>query len=114
MFAHIFPDYAFFFRLLPISPEKTLVNAKWLVHRDAVEGRDYDLPNLLKVWTVTNDQDLDLVERNQEGVNSIGYQPGPYSQKTEKSVIKFTEWYCRTMQGHLGGGAAARKPERVA
>jgi glycine betaine catabolism A len=114
MFAHIFPDYAFFFRALPISPEKTLVNAKWLVHRDAVEGRDYDLQNLLKVWTVTNDQDLDLVERNQEGVNSIGYQPGPYSQKTEKSVIKFTEWYCRTMQTHLGGGAAARAPGLVA
>jgi Rieske 2Fe-2S family protein len=108
MFAHIFPDYAFFFRLLPISPEKTVVNAKWLVHKDAVEGRDYDLQNLLKVWTVTNDQDLDLVERNQEGVNSIGYEPGPYSQKTEKSVIKFTEWYCRTMQSYLGGGSSAR------
>jgi Rieske 2Fe-2S family protein len=105
MFAHIFPDYAFFFRLLPLGPEQTLVNAKWLVHKDAVEGRDYDLKNLLEVWDVTNTEDLDLVEKNQMGVNSIGYEPGPYSKKAERSVIKFTEWYCTAMQQHLGGGA---------
>jgi Rieske 2Fe-2S family protein len=105
MFAHVFADYVFIFRLLPIGPEQTLVTAKWLVHRDAEEGRDYDLDNLLKVWTLTNAQDLDLVETNQKGVNSVGYEPGPYSRRSERSVIKFTEWYCSTMLDHLGGGA---------
>ena len=112
MFAHVLGDYAFFFRLLPIGPEQTLVTAKWLVNRDAEEGRDYDLQNLVKVWAVTNDQDLALVERNQRGVNSIGYQPGPYSQATETGVIKFVEWYARAMEGHLG--TVARSPEIAA
>ena len=107
MFGHVFADYAFFFRLLPIGPEETLVTAKWLVHRLAEEGRDYDLENLIKVWAVTNEQDRDLVERNQEGVNSIGYQPGPYSQQSERSVIKFSDWYCSTMLRHLGDPADA-------
>jgi len=92
MFGHVFADYAFFFRLLPIGPEETLVTAKWLVHHLAEEGRDYNFKNLIKVWTVTDEQDRDLVERNQEGVNSIGYQPGPYSQQSERSVIKFSDW----------------------
>ena len=113
MFAHVFADYVFIFRLLPIGPEQTLVTAKWLVHRDAEEGRDYDLDNLLKVWTLTNAQDLDLVETNQKGVNSVGYEPGPYSRHSERSVIKFTEWYCATMLDHLGGGAM-RASELVA
>jgi Rieske 2Fe-2S family protein len=113
MFGHVFADYAFFFRLLPINPEQTLVTAKWLVHRDAEEGRDYDLENLVKIWTLTNAQDLDLVERNQMGVNSVGYEPGPYSKRSERSVIKFTEWYCQTMLNHLGG-KAARAPVLVA
>ena len=103
MFGHVFADYAFFFRLLPTGPEETLVTATWLVHRDAEEGRDYDLENLIKVWAVTNEQDRDLVERNQEGVNSIGYRPGPYSQRSERSVIKFSDWYCATMLRHLSG-----------
>jgi Rieske 2Fe-2S family protein len=117
MFGHIFADYAFFFRLLPIGPEETLVTAKWLVHRDAEEGRDYDIQNLIKVWSVTNEQDRDLVERNQEGVNSIGYRPGPYSQRSERSVIKFTDWYSATMLRQLGGqvpAASARGQSRRA
>ena len=109
MFAHVLGDYAFFFRMLPIAPEQTLVTAKWIVNRDAEEGRDYDLQNLVKVWAATNDQDLALVERNQRGINSIGYEPGPYSQETETGVIKFVEWYCREMERQLG--TAARTPE---
>jgi len=59
------------------------------------------LANLIKVWAETNNQDQALVERNQRGVNSFGYQPGPYSQETEVGVIKFVEWYCATTSGAL-------------
>jgi Rieske 2Fe-2S family protein len=33
-----------------------------------------------EVWDATNDQDRRLAEENQRGINSIAYQPGPYSQ----------------------------------
>jgi Rieske 2Fe-2S family protein len=43
-----------------------------------------------------------LVERNQIGVNSLGYEPGPYSHLTEGGVINFVEWYCHTIEREFG------------
>ncbi len=102
-FNHVLSDYAFHVRMLPISPEESLLTAYWLVHPEAVEGRDYDFKALIKVWDDTNGQDRDLIERNQRGVNSLGYRPGPYSLETEQGVIRFVEWYCDTMTDFLGG-----------
>ena len=105
MFGHVLGDYAFFFRALPLSAESTLVTSTWFVNADAVEGEDYDPKKLAELWSLTNDQDRDLCERNQEGVRSLGYQPGPYSQMRETHVIKFVEWYAGQMDNFL-------RPER--
>ncbi|MBV9783950.1 MAG: aromatic ring-hydroxylating dioxygenase subunit alpha [Acidisphaera sp.] len=105
VFNHVMGDYAVMIRMLPVNPQETLVTTKFLVNRDAVEGSDYDLKNLIHVWNITNDEDKGLVERNQAGVNSIGYVPGPYSTVAEGAVIKFVEWYCDEMERHLGGQA---------
>ncbi len=43
---HVLADHAISFRVLPISPTQTQLTTKWLVHRDAVEGVDYDLPRI--------------------------------------------------------------------
>jgi Rieske 2Fe-2S family protein len=90
---HFMADHAVTFSVLPIGPEETLVRTKWLVHKDAQEGRDYDLDNLTKVWRATNDQDRSLVERTAAGVRSSAYEPGPYSPHTEGFVEKFVAWY---------------------
>jgi phenylpropionate dioxygenase-like ring-hydroxylating dioxygenase large terminal subunit len=100
-FNHCLNDYTVLVRMLPLGPEETLVTTKWLVDAEAVEGRDYDLDTLTKVWNVTNDQDKALVERNQIGVRSRGYRPGPYSPSLEAGVLKFVDWYCERMTGHL-------------
>ncbi len=55
---HVLGDHAVTFRVLPISATETAVTTKWLVHKDAVEGVDYDLKELTHVWTETNNQDL--------------------------------------------------------
>ena len=86
------------FRVLPISPTETEVTTKWLVHKDAVEGVDYDLENLTQVWIATNDEDRQVVEENQRGINSPAFVPGPYSQIQEDGVIQFVDWYCRTLR----------------
>ena len=101
-FNHALADYAVLVRMLPLGPQETLFTTKWLVHRDADEGRDYNLETLVRVWTATNDQDKALVERNQEGVNSVGYTPGPYSQHAEQGVIRFVKWYCDMLGTYLG------------
>ena len=62
------------------APTETAVTTKWLVHKDAVEGVDYDLDELTHVWTETNDQDRRIVEENAFGIHSPAYEPGPYSR----------------------------------
>ncbi|CAB4325986.1 MULTISPECIES: aromatic ring-hydroxylating dioxygenase subunit alpha [unclassified Brucella] len=109
---HLMADHAISFRVLPISAEETLVTTKWLVHKDAVEGVDYDLDELTHVWIQTNDQDRKIVEENAVGIRSPAYQPGPYSVEHEGGVMQFLEWYTNTMTPRLHGEAA--KLSRVA
>ncbi|MBJ7537510.1 aromatic ring-hydroxylating oxygenase subunit alpha [Marinomonas transparens] len=98
---HMQSDHFIVFRVLPVSAQETIVTTKWFVHKDAVEGVDYDPENLRKVWDATNEQDKVLGERNQLGINSIGYRPGPYSETFEFGVINFLNWYSDTMLKHL-------------
>lgn len=98
---HFLGDHAIVFRVLPISPTETEVTTKWLVHKDAVEGVDYDLKNLTEVWINTNDEDRQVVEENQKGILSPAYEPGPYSRIQEEGVIQFIDWYCSLMTGRL-------------
>ncbi len=104
---HFLPDHAIVFRIRPISPTETEVTTKWLVHKDAVEGRDYDLGALTEVWLATNDEDRRVVEENQYGVLSPAYEPGPYSPTHEAGVIHFVDWYCQVMSERMGSRIAA-------
>jgi len=90
---HASCDHGVSTRLAPAGPQKTLVQVQWLVSEDAVEGRDYQLDALLPFWQLTSEQDWDLCEKNQVGVNSSAFTPGPYSTKHEYNVIRYTEWY---------------------
>ncbi len=106
---HLQADHCLSFRVLPISATETLVTTKWLVHENAVEGVDYDLDNLKRVWSRTNAQDRYFVELTQAGVASRAYQPGPYSTQIEQGVIHFVDWYCAAMERHLGMSAGQRQ-----
>lgn len=101
---HILGDHAVTFRVLPISATETAVTTKWLVHKDAVEGVDYDLTELTHVWTETNDQDRRVVEENAFGIKSPAYEPGPYSEEHEGGVMQFQEWYCSFIEPRLADG----------
>ena len=90
---HSSSDHSVSTRLVPAGPQKTLAQVQWLVHEDAVEGKDYVLDQLLPFWGLTSEQDWDLCEKNQAGVNSSAFTPGPYSTKREYNVIRYTEWY---------------------
>jgi Rieske 2Fe-2S family protein len=98
---HFLGDFALSFRVLPLNSGQTLVTTKWLVPKDAVEGVDYDIDNLTKVWLDTNDQDKQLVEETFRGVSSPSYIPGPFSDIAENGVCQFVDWYCDTMKQKL-------------
>jgi len=94
---HFMSDHIVTFCVLPLSPDRTLLRTKWLVHKDAIKGADYDSGNLTAVWEATNRQDGDLVGLAQSGIVSPAYEPGPYSPHTEMLVEKFVRWYVERM-----------------
>jgi Rieske 2Fe-2S family protein len=94
---HILADHAVTFRVLPVGPEETLVTTKWLVHKDAQEGVDYDVERLRAIWAATNDQDRRLAENNHLGIRGSAYRPGPYSELIEGGTRIFIRWYVEEM-----------------
>jgi Rieske 2Fe-2S family protein len=99
--SHAMGDHVIAFQVIPLGPQKTQVTTKWLVHKDAVEGVDYDVAHLRQVWDATNVQDRTLAENNQKGINSSAYQPGPYSTTFEFGVVNFIDWFSDTMQKNI-------------
>jgi Rieske 2Fe-2S family protein len=102
---HFMSDHVVSFSTIPLGAGRTLVRTTWCVHKDAVEGVDYDVANLTAVWNATNAQDRRLVELAQAGAASSAYEPGPYSPYTETLVEAFCKWYVDRMRAGL---AAAR------
>lgn len=98
---HVLVDHAVTFRVLPLSATETALTTKWLVHRDAVDGVDFDIDTLTHVWTQTNDQDRRIVEENARGIGSPAYEPGPYSERDEDGVVKFVNWYSSIIETRL-------------
>ena len=81
-------DFATLFTFIPISPLYTQVELMWLVHKDAEEGKDYNIEEMKWMWDVTTIADKRIIEDNQKGVLSKKYVPGPLSQM-EKGLEKF-------------------------
>lgn len=78
--------------VLPLGPEKCALYSSWIVHEDAVEGEDYDIDHLTKVWKVTNAEDVALCISMTQGAKSDYYRPGPFAP-AEQFCVQFSDWY---------------------
>ena len=94
---HASADHAVTTRLAPAGLGRTEIVVTWLVDQDAVGGHDYFLDNMLPVWARTSEQDWALCERNQRGIRSPAYRPGPLSERHEANVAAFHAWYREAM-----------------
>ena len=90
-------DFATLFTFIPISSLHTQVELMWLVHKDAEEGKDYNLEEMTWMWDLTTIADKKIIENNQKGVLSKKYVPGPLSEM-EKGLEKFKSWYLRHLE----------------
>ena len=97
---HLLSDQATTFSTIPLGPDRTLVRTTWLVHKDAVEGVDYDVDRLTEVWRATNKQDGTFVGYAQSGATSPAYEPGPYTPN-EYMVNLFSNWYIERLKANL-------------
>lgn len=97
---HFLSDHSVLFRITPIDASHTQVTTKWIVHKDAQEGKDYSLEKLTEVWKATNAEDKRVVEMCQQGIQSPAYEPGPYSTIHESGVAQFIDWYTSALSNH--------------
>ncbi|HSS68557.1 MAG TPA: aromatic ring-hydroxylating dioxygenase subunit alpha [Nocardioidaceae bacterium] len=100
------PDYAVIHTFTPTSAGRTVLKCDWLVHRDAVEGVDYEIKDVVVVWHQTNLQDIALCESAQRGISSSAYQPGLLSAMREPFVVRFHEAYAQWLRGGLAATAS--------
>jgi glycine betaine catabolism A len=85
------PDYVVTFRLMPQSETRTDIVVEWLMHPDEVAKPGFDPSDAVDFWHLTNQQDWELSDLAQAGISSLGYQPGPYSNR-EDLLIAFDRW----------------------
>jgi Rieske 2Fe-2S family protein len=91
-------DHVVLYRFTPRGIRITDCEITWLVNGSAVEGKDYDRAALTWLWDVTTVADKQIIERNQAGVDSRFYEPGPLTPM-EDFTRRFLEWYVSTMRG---------------
>jgi phenylpropionate dioxygenase-like ring-hydroxylating dioxygenase large terminal subunit len=87
-----YSDHGVIYRFIPRAVDHTEMEVIWLVHRDAVEGVDFEVERLTWLWKTTSAEDKKIVELNQAGVNSRYFEPGPYSLQ-ETYAARFVDWY---------------------
>ena len=69
-------------------------------HKDAKEGRDYNIEEMTWMWDQTTIADKKIIENNQKGVLSKKYVPGPLTEM-EKGLEKFKSWYLKHLDNCL-------------
>jgi phenylpropionate dioxygenase-like ring-hydroxylating dioxygenase large terminal subunit len=92
----IYCDHAVIYRFTPRGVNLTDAEVIWLVRKGAEELVNYDLDHLKWLWSVTTQADKDIIERNQLGVLSRFYEPGPYTEM-EEYTQDFVEWYLQAI-----------------
>ncbi len=87
----VYSDHAVGYVFTPVEGNTCQCEIYWLVRGDAVEGKDYDVDELMWLWDVTTEADKRIIVDNWKGVNSRYYKPGPFSEM-EHDEQQFVDW----------------------
>ncbi|MEO6301197.1 MAG: aromatic ring-hydroxylating dioxygenase subunit alpha [Paracoccaceae bacterium] len=87
-----YPDHGMIYRFIPTGAQTCEMELIWLVNGQAEEGRDYDLPRLTWLWTVTTAEDKKIIEHTARGVRSHYFTPGPIAPM-EQNELRYINWY---------------------
>ena len=89
-----YDDHVMVVRFTPRTEKFTDAEIVWLVHPDAVEGRDYDPEKVKGLWHVTIQEDIWITDNNHAGVESSAYSGGRYGT-LEGGPSSFVNWYMK-------------------
>jgi phenylpropionate dioxygenase-like ring-hydroxylating dioxygenase large terminal subunit len=87
-----YDDHVMVARFTPRDVALTDCEIFWLIHPDAVEGKDYHADKLMALWGITIQEDIWIVENNHLGITSGAYSSGRYAGH-ENYPADFVKWY---------------------
>lgn len=94
------PDYVLLHLVKPVAVNKTEVTCLWLFPQSVQQQDGFSAGGAKEFWDVTNRQDWEMCERSQLGIESRGFEPGPYSE-LESLLPEFDAYYMSQIQsGH--------------
>jgi Rieske 2Fe-2S family protein len=87
-----YDDHVAVARFTPRDVARTDCEIFWLVHPDAVEGKDFQAEKIMALWDITIREDIWIVENNHLGITSGAYRAGRYATH-ESYPANFIKWY---------------------
>ncbi|MEM8504928.1 MAG: aromatic ring-hydroxylating dioxygenase subunit alpha [Cyanobacteria bacterium P01_D01_bin.1] len=89
----VHPDYFLIFVVNPLSPDRSVERMVfYFVGDEAMTPENEALRCLpIDLWKLTNDEDIDMIERMQVGRKSPGFDGGCFSPELEKTVYRFQQ-----------------------
>ncbi len=92
-----YSDHVVGYVFTPIDATNCQCQIYWMVRGDAVEGKDYDVGELMWLWDITTLADVTIIANNWKGVNSKYYQPGPFADM-EAVEQRFIDWVLQELR----------------
>jgi phenylpropionate dioxygenase-like ring-hydroxylating dioxygenase large terminal subunit len=92
-----YSDHVVGYVFTPVDKNHCQCEIYWLVRGDAVEGKDYDLAELMWLWDVTTYADETIIVNNWTGVKSRYYTPGRFSGM-EDSAKSYVDWILQQLR----------------
>jgi Rieske 2Fe-2S family protein len=80
---NLHPDYMLTFQIWPLAVDRTEVVCEWHFHPDEMSKPGFEAKDAVEFWDLTNRQDWELSDMAQQGISTLGYRPGPYSNREE-------------------------------
>ncbi|MBP2367925.1 aromatic ring-hydroxylating oxygenase subunit alpha [Pseudonocardia parietis] len=100
----VLPNHAFVLLNRPVAPNRTVETAVLLAHPDSLGSSDADdaeagLDQLEKFWDLVNRQDVEIVERVQDGIENPAYRGGRMCFRFEEPLHRFQNMIVDRMVG---------------
>jgi choline monooxygenase len=97
----VLPNHAFVLLNQPVAANRTVETAVLLTHPESFDDPDAEkgLDQLEKFWDLVNRQDLEIVERVQEGIENPAYQGGRMCFRFEEPLHRFQNMIIDRMVG---------------
>ncbi|MBB2987216.1 aromatic ring-hydroxylating oxygenase subunit alpha [Terracoccus luteus] len=91
VFVNLVPDHVIFHRMIPMAPDRTIVECDWLYLPDVVAS-GVDLEKSVRLFDLVNQQDFDACELCQAATDSSKYADGGVLVPSEHHIAEFQAW----------------------